>query len=141
MAQKNQTASLTKLPDLFWPIRRPSLFKCPFRNFPWHISMFDNSDEILGIKEYLWASLLLHSFRIIDTYLNMLEHWKTLHWILRCVNLEQHLKIIPENMIVCHCSKWSILEWFTHRRKVLSTQSILLSWWCFTFYGSHHDEI
>ena len=26
-----------KLPDLFRPIRRPNSFKCPFRNFAWHL--------------------------------------------------------------------------------------------------------
>ena len=34
----NWAASSMKLPDLFGPIRRPSSFKCPSRNFVWHLS-------------------------------------------------------------------------------------------------------
>ena len=30
---------LTKLPDLFGPIRRPRSFKCPSRHFEWHLSL------------------------------------------------------------------------------------------------------
>ena len=36
------TFEWTRPPDLFWPITRPSLFKCPSRNFAWLFSfIFD----------------------------------------------------------------------------------------------------
>ena len=39
LAKTNQAAMVTKLTDVFGPIRRPSSFKCPSRNFAWHLSL------------------------------------------------------------------------------------------------------
>ena len=50
------TTSLTKLPDLFGPIRRPSSVKCPSRNFAWHLPFLDSK---FFDPRFLWTSIFL----------------------------------------------------------------------------------
>ena len=51
IGQTNQAASLTKLLDLFWPISRPSSFKCPSRKFACHLSFVK---EVFQSEDWKW---------------------------------------------------------------------------------------
>ena len=56
------TTSLTKLPDLFGPIRRPSSVKCPSRNFAWHLS-FVKKSMISPLQKFILVCQLLLNFQ------------------------------------------------------------------------------